>query len=247
MASGAGGGRTCLGLWFPLQLEESSPHRAQLPAHRVRQLDQIQLHRTASPLRVGVLLGQAQSQWGAPMPGGRHVIGSPVLCPHRQLGWDVYSPAGQGLELGGPPGPAQVAAGIGGCHQLQPAPWVQLQVAQQRLYGCGKSRAHSGPVGPPAPPRMPLLLTLLRHIQGLHGWLHWEHPLMAWAPGCVWDAGLARILGTRSYRGPGQALFLAPATLLLWGLPGTRAGREHTLHKPLHSEEIHGVGVYVSA
>lgn len=151
MASGAGGGRTCLGLWFPLQLEESSPHRAQLPAHRVRQLDQIQLHRTASPLRVGVLLGQAQSQWGAPMPGGRHVIGSPVLCPHRQLGWDVCSPAGQGLELGGAPGPAQVAAGIGGCHQLQPAPWVQLQVAQQRLDGCGKSSAHSGPVGPPSP------------------------------------------------------------------------------------------------
>lgn len=64
------------------------------------------------------------------MPGERHVIGSPVLCPSRQLGWDVCSPAGQGLELGGAPRPAQVAAGIGGCQQLQPAPWVQLQVAQ---------------------------------------------------------------------------------------------------------------------
>lgn len=151
MASGAGGGRTCPGLWVPLQLEESSPHRAQLPARRVRQLNQIQLHRTASLLRVGVLLGQAQSQWGAPMPGEWHVIGSPVLCPSRKLGWDVCSPAGQGLELGGAPRPAQVAAGIGGCQQLQPAPWVQLQVAQQRLNGCGQSRAHSGSVGTPTP------------------------------------------------------------------------------------------------
>lgn len=85
------------------------------------------------------------------MPGGRHVIDSPVLCPRRRLGWDVCSPAGQGLELGGAPRPAQVAAGMGGCEQLQPTPWVQLQVAQQRLNGCGQSRAHLGPVGPPSP------------------------------------------------------------------------------------------------
>lgn len=65
---------------------------------------------------------------------------------------------------------------------------------------------------------------------------------MAWAPGCG-TLGWPGSWALRSYRGPGQALFLAPATLLLWGLPGTRAGREHTLHKPLHSEEIHGVGV----
>lgn len=70
---------------------------------------------------------------------------------------------------------------------------------------------------------------------------------MAWAPGCVWDAGLARILGARSYRGPGQAPFPTPAALLFLGLPGTSAGREHTLHQPLHSKEIHSVGVHMSA
>lgn len=111
----------------------------------------------------------------------------------------------------------------------------------------GRAELTRGLWDPPAPPHTPLLLTLLWHVQGLNGWLHWEHPLVAWAPGCVWDAGLARILGTRSYRGPGQVPFLAPAALLLWGPPGTSTGREHALYQPLHSKEIHGVGVHVSA
>lgn len=44
---------------------------------------------------------------------------------------------GQGLELGGAPGAAQVAAGAGGRQQFQPTPWVELQVAQQGLNGWG--------------------------------------------------------------------------------------------------------------
>lgn len=126
------------------------------------------------------------------------------------------------------------------------APWVQLQVAQQRLYGCGKYREPLWACGTPSPAVHAPALTLLRHIQGLHGWLHWEHLLMAWAPGCVWTLGLARI--------PGTAQLLAPASTLpcschppALGAAGHKSSEEHTLHKPLHSEEIHGVGVYVSA
>lgn len=71
MAHGAGDGRTCPGLWVPLQLAEGLSHRAQRPAHGVHQLDHVKLHSTASPAHLlRRLLGQVHSQGGTPVPEG---------------------------------------------------------------------------------------------------------------------------------------------------------------------------------
>lgn len=93
--------------------------------------------------------GSSGSRWakhtakgGHLCPGKRkHVASSPDSPTLSPTQGRACSPVGQGLELGRAPRAAQTAMDIGGCQQLQPVAWVQLQVAQQSLDGCGQSRA----------------------------------------------------------------------------------------------------------
>lgn len=85
--------RTCPGLWAPLQLVEGLPHTGQLPAHGVRQLNHIKLHRAASPCCVlRWLPGQAYSQGGTPMPGEETRDWQPQSSfSASSLGWGVLT------------------------------------------------------------------------------------------------------------------------------------------------------------
>lgn len=69
---------------------------------------------------------------------------------------------------------------------------MQLQVAQQGLNDWGEELGSENMGLWSAPQHLPQFLTLLRHVQSLHCWLHWEYPLVAWAPGCLLMAGLLR-------------------------------------------------------
>lgn len=98
--------------WGPVSnCWEESCSQGPGPAHRVRQLDQIQLHRTASPLRVvGCCWAKHRARWGHLCQGAADW--QPCSLSPSTAWVGCVLTCGPGPELGGPPGPAQVAAGI---------------------------------------------------------------------------------------------------------------------------------------